>query len=319
MACFRTWARVGALVSPLPPPSLDSCLNNRVRTDEQQNQQKPGEEEAGTGRNPARPPTQQMSSAQWDDVAAEYAARVEAFTALFVDEMLEPFTAPARLLDVGCGAGAAARRAAERGFEVSACDASRKMVELLGERVPGVACVVADGASLPAEWSTRFSYAISNFSVIFFASPAAGLREIRRCLADGGVAVVSAWGTPAETPAFRVFPDAIKSVLPERDLQPGRIAGSVEALGDLLREARFERIKIVGPVQKRLRVGSAEAFYERFALGSAPTKALLATLGDAERRVLKEKVMQLATERGGQPDGSIDLPASAYFAYGTKV
>jgi len=78
-------------------------------------------------------------------------------------------------------------------------------------------------------------------------------------------------------------------------------------------------------------VPSAEAYYDRFALTSPPIKDLITRLEkeDCESlKRLKEKVIELVLERGSgavgevgtkERDGVIQMPSSAYFAYGSKL
>lgn len=131
---------------------------------------------------------------------------------------------------------------------------------------------------------------------------------------------MSAWGNAAETPAFQVFPDAFHAVTPNltNNAEVGRITGSPSTLTKLFEEAGFVDIRIRGPVTRIWQVATADDYYDRFALGSPKTIAKMSEMTDEERQALKQKVVDIATERGGQAGGSIALPASAYFAYGTK-
>ena len=132
--------------------------------------------------------------------------------------------------------------------------------------------------------------------------------------------VLSAWGSEEETPAFRVFPDAFKKIAPRlsENAKPKRITGSPCVLKNLLESAGFVNVDIAGPIERVLRVKSAESYYNRFALGSPNTMSTISQLTQEEQVALKAAVMKLAIVRGGKPDGSIQLPSSAYFAYGSK-
>lgn len=156
--------------------------------------------------------------------------------------------------------------------------------------------------------------------MIFFPNVSLGLKEIHRCLKESGQLVISAWGNAEQTPAFRVFPDAIREVAPRllQDAEPKRITGSPLTLQTLLEEAGFEHVKIVGPIQQTLKVASAEEYYNRFALASPNTISSLSQMTQYEVQGVKQKVMEIAAEQGSRPDGSIELPSSAYFAYGKK-
>jgi len=315
-------------------------------------------------------PSTPVTTPQWDEsVVLEYEARVEPFTGIFVQDMLEPIfagekqqqqqkqqqndhTKPSSFLDVGCGCGIASLLAAQNGFQVVATDVSEGMIRRVRQRVQekglesSIECLVADGQNLSADLSIqashkKFDYAMAAFSIIFFPDPAQGVSEVYKLLSDkGGQLCLSAWGNSQETPAFQIFPDAFaalqsssqkeeenptstsKDYTAASKLVANRMTGSPATLQSLLETAGFVDVKIVGPVTHHVQVASAEEYYNRFALTSPPTRAKLDALSKANRLAVKQKVMELAQERGGgvgnADDASISIPASAYFAYGTK-
>mmetsp|Transcript_5087 Transcript_5087/g.10998 ORF Transcript_5087/g.10998 Transcript_5087/m.10998 type:complete len:347 (-) Transcript_5087:85-1125(-) len=293
-----------------------------------------GENADGPQPPPAPPPS-------WDGFAVEYERRVEPFTSLFAEEMFRPLTPDGastdrdgdrgrrrrRLLDVGCGTGAASLLALSMGFDVAAADVSPAMVERTKRRATEEGgrdlfdSVAASGERLPPGWSDAFDVAVANFSVIFFPDPAAGLREMLRCLVPGtGTAALSAWGDVSETPAFRVFPDVALEVVPElvETGKPRRITGSAETLTKLMEKAGFEDVRVVGPVTRALEVANPGEYYDRFALTSPPNAAMIGKMDDATRGKFRSRIMAAATERGGREDGSVALNSSAYIVYGRR-
>ena len=319
----------------------------------------------------------EYEGSSWDAFAEEYEKRVEPFTSKFAEEMLhlilsgkndnenkkvyscESALEPAaqeehdasserrrlKLLDVGCGTGAATLLALSQGVDVVATDVSEAMVERTKERSFAAIrsrdntattehrsqsksqleamsdSAVATGQDLPSCWSGSFDLAVANFSVIFFPQPVLGLKEIFRCLVPGtGIASLTAWGDASETPAFRVFPDVVSEVLPEliETGKPKRITGSVEVLTKILEEAGFVDVKVEGPVFKTLIVKSPSEYYDRFALTSPPTAAMIAKMEVETRSEFRKRVMEVAMARGGQEDGSTALDSGAYIAYGRK-
>jgi SAM-dependent methyltransferase len=260
------------------------------------------------------------NNAAWNRVAIEYERRVEPFTSSFVAEMIAPFQAKQgrnKLLDVGCGSGMGSYIAAQAGFDVTASDWSPAMVDRVHERFSDINSVVADGQNLP--FDNEFDYAVGAFSVIFFPSPVLGLEQMRKCLVDGGKVCMSAWGNEAETPAFRVFPDAIQATFPDfaHSTKPRRLTGSRDSLSQLLHDAGFEDIRVEGPIERKLEVPSAEEFYYRFSKTSPNVMGMLDTLDEEQEKTLRKKVMELATERSCRDD-CISIPSGCYFAYGTK-
>ena len=236
------------------------------------------------------------------------------------------------VLDLGCGSGAVSlivlSHHRKHFGNVVATDASKSMVERTKLRVSekygteaSFSAVSADGQCLPDEWADKFDVVLSNFAVIFFPEPLQGLREMIRCLTPStGVAAFTAWGNVEETPAFCVFPDAASELVPHLVAtgKPRRITGSVAVLKSLMKQAGFVDIKVVGPITKTLEVDSAANYYDRFALTSPPTAEMIGKMSVDTREKFKDRVMELAEERGGRPDGSIALKSSAYIAYGRK-
>lgn len=265
-------------------------------------------------------------SSKWDAVAKEYEARVEPFTRLFVHDMLSRLDVGNNhsLLDVGCGTGALALIAAEK-YNVTACDNSEAMVQRLKQRIaPPIGSIdsfVSDGQNLPVNLSNKFDYVASCFAVIFFPNPVLGLGEMLRCLKPRtGRVVISAWGDSAETPAFQVIPDAIQELLPElaKQSKPNRVVGSPETLRNLLTQAGFVDVEVVGPVARLLCVDSGDAYFNRFALTSPPLHNMLSELSFEQHRSLKRRIVELARDRSLANDGSIRLSSSAYVAYGRR-
>jgi SAM-dependent methyltransferase len=255
-------------------------------------------------------------------VALEYEKRIEPFTGSFVEDLMKPFVArtegrsSTRLLDFGCGTGIVALEAAKQGYQVTATDLSPDMVERLQQRASEhITSFVADGQDMPKRLHSQFDYCVAHFSVIFFPSPVEGLRQIHSCLVPGGQVVLSAWGSPEETPAFQVVPDAFREIAPNESPQKSRITGSPQVLANLIQDAGFDNyIRIRGPVERVLHVASASAYFDRFYYSSPKIRAAMDSLPEDVFRQLKDRILELATERGGQPDGSIQLPARAYYA-----
>ena len=93
-----------------------------------------------------------------------------------------------RVVDIGCGPGAAARHAARAGLEVIGVDPAPEMLRLarrLTRCESAVTYLAAGAESVPLEDATAAA-AWSIASVHHWIDVAAGLREVRRILAPGG-------------------------------------------------------------------------------------------------------------------------------------
>ena len=101
-----------------------------------------------------------------------------------------------RLLDIGCGTGNAALRAARAGAETTGLDPAARLIEVAGERAAaeGVDAdfVVGHAESLPFDDAT-FDVVLSVFGVIFTADPERAIGEMLRVLRPNGRALVAAW------------------------------------------------------------------------------------------------------------------------------
>ena len=98
-------------------------------------------------------------------------------------------SAARRSLDVGCGAGQLVAACGDRGLAAHGADVSGQQVRSAAGRAPG-RVVQADGLSVP--------FADASFAVVtglgyleYLPDPAAGLAELARVVAPGGLVVVS--------------------------------------------------------------------------------------------------------------------------------
>lgn len=101
-----------------------------------------------------------------------------------------------RLLDAGCGAGLALRRAADRGARVCGLDASAALLEVAAGRVPEADLRVGDVDALPHD-DGSFDV-VTAFNVIQYAvDPAQAVGELARVCRPAGRVAIGVWGEPA--------------------------------------------------------------------------------------------------------------------------
>ena len=104
-------------------------------------------------------------------------------------------TAGQAVLDVGCGAGAFLRVAAEHGAIVCGLDASEALLEIARERVPDADLCQGDLQHLP--YVDDCFDAVTGFNAFFFADDmVAALREAGRVAKPGAPVVIQVWGRP---------------------------------------------------------------------------------------------------------------------------
>jgi ubiquinone/menaquinone biosynthesis C-methylase UbiE len=97
-----------------------------------------------------------------------------------------------RVIDVGCGAGAALAPAAERAASAVGVELSPAMAERARAAAPSADVRVGDATSLDFD-DGSFDVVLSAFTVFFMPDPTAALQEWRRVLAPGGRIALSAW------------------------------------------------------------------------------------------------------------------------------
>jgi SAM-dependent methyltransferase len=100
-----------------------------------------------------------------------------------------------RVLDVGCGTGILARKAAERvgsAGHVTGLDLDEGMLSVARRIGPGIECRQGDATELPFE-DAAFDAVVSQFALMYFPDRAAALREMWRVLRPGGRLAVAVW------------------------------------------------------------------------------------------------------------------------------
>jgi SAM-dependent methyltransferase len=137
------------------------------------------------------------------------------------DRMIAPFGAAAvdalaptagdHVLDVGCGTGATAIAAAERGARVTGADISPTMIEAARARAPQLDFVVADAQT--DALGGPYDAVLSRFGVMFFDDPVAAFANIRRACPDGRMAFVC-WRSPDLNPVITSGAEVVMAALP---------------------------------------------------------------------------------------------------------
>jgi ubiquinone/menaquinone biosynthesis C-methylase UbiE len=240
----------------------------------------------GTMSAPAQSPQPDQDPDRWNDHVSVYQDVFEPLSLAFARAAFDAvgIDAGSRVLDVGAGSGGAALELAGLGCQVTAVDASTRMVAHLLERArrQGLAidARVADGQALPFD-EGLFDHAISIFGVILFPDAVRGLAEMRRVVRPGGRVGVVTWTEPQNYELATTLRTAIQSVLPTG--APATLPAQLrfrerDDFQALFRAAGFEAVETVRQ-HETLVVPSARWLGERlrFAPGMA---AQLDALGD---------------------------------------
>ena len=161
----------------------------------------------------------EFDPAAFDDFEAEawdrpgMARRYDAFLAHITDRLIEPLLdaagvgAGGRVVDVGCGPGHAAARAAARGARVVGVDGSAEMVSHAAATVPHVLFCRADGRHLPLPASS-VDAVVGNFVIFHIGEPELAIAEFGRVLAPGGRVALTRWDAPERCRLLGVLVEA---------------------------------------------------------------------------------------------------------------
>jgi SAM-dependent methyltransferase len=165
----------------------------------------------------------------------------------------EPPRVGDRVLDIGCGFGDSAARIAgyvgESG-SVLGVDISTRFIASATEEygAPNVRFEVRDVQR--TDFSDMFDYAFSRFGTMFFASPVAALRNVRRALAPGGRLVLVVWRRREDNPWVHIAEKIVKPLVPEPEetdearCGPGPFSmANADTTSTILQSAGFSHVR----------------------------------------------------------------------------
>ncbi|CAL9341613.1 2-methoxy-6-polyprenyl-1,4-benzoquinol methylase, mitochondrial [Streptomyces sp. enrichment culture] len=223
--------------------------------------------------------------------------------------------------DVGCGTGAVTRavvEAADPGRVVGA-DPSESYLRYARRAIgdPRAGFVRADARRLPAPDGAAGA-AVSGLVLNFVPEPARAAAEMLRVLRPGGLAAVYVWDyTQGGMGLLRHFWEAAAEV----DADAARLDEGArfplcapEPLRLLLRGSGLADVT-VGEIVVPTRFRDFADYWEPFRGGQGPAPAYLASLPEARRELLRER---LRASLPAAADGSITLSARAWTAGGRR-
>jgi len=187
----------------------------------------------------------------WDLAAAAYEPLWQAQLAPAHDALMNAaaLTSGERVLDVACGTGLVALRAAQAvqpGGDVVGTDVSGRMIDAASHAAARRRVVNARFLRMDAERldlsAASFDAALCALGLMYLPHPERAMREMRRVLRAGGRAVVAVWGLRAHCGFAPVFPIVDAEV--ESDVCPLFFGlGAPGAISRLCLDAGFDHVE----------------------------------------------------------------------------
>jgi SAM-dependent methyltransferase len=187
-----------------------------------------------------------------------------------------------RWLDLACGTGAVAERAAAAGARVTGVDLAPALIDTATRRAAksglDIDYRVGDCEALDIP-DASFDVVSSTFGVMFAPDHEATARELARITEPGGRIALANW-TPTGGMArlFKVMAPFQPSPPPSSPFAWGDEAHVRDLLGDAFELEFSEHVST-------LRVPSGEAYWDLFATNYGPTRTLAEALGDRRREL----------------------------------
>jgi SAM-dependent methyltransferase len=216
-------------------------------------------------------------------------------------------------LDLACGTGAVAERAAARGARVTGIDLAPALIETARERAAALGLEIdyrvgdAEALEFP---DASFDVVASSVGVMFAPDHAAVAGELARVARPGGRLGLANW-----TPAGGVG-EMFRMMAPFQPVPPPSNPfdwGDEQRVRDLLGDSfDLEVEECVSP----MRIGSGEQYWELFSTSYGPTKVLADSLGD--RREEFHRTWVDFFESNYSSDGEIEHPREYLLILGRR-
>jgi SAM-dependent methyltransferase len=271
--------------------------------------------------------TSEFDPAAFDDFEAEawdrpgMARRYDAFLAHITDRLIERLLDAAgvgagdSVVDVGCGPGHAAARAAARGARVVGVDGSAEMVSHAAATVPHVLFCRADGRDLPLA-ACSVDAVVGNFVIFHIGEPGLAIAEFRRVLAPGGRVALTRWDAPERCRLLGVLVEAAGTATGDQPssvpdgpafFQPDEAVAALLVSGGLV-DVAVERITFTH------RAADAEGVWLGLLSSTVRMAAVLQDLApDVREQIRGVFTSRLAQYRRGDV---LEVPVSVQLAHG---
>lgn len=213
----------------------------------------------------------------WDTVAGGYSETTMLSFGPVAERALSlsGITADSHILDLACGPGTLALKAAPKASSVSAVDFSEAMAKILETKmkeddIGNIDIKCGDGQALPYN-DGQFDAAFSIFGLMFFPERQKGYAEVLRTLRDGGKFVMTSWAPVAKSPAMQAMFGAVRTINPDLP-EPQTDVESLENpefFKSELKGAGFREVD-VEPFTVDFTVHTIADFWRDMVRGSAP-------------------------------------------------
>ena len=222
-----------------------------------------------------------------------------------------------RVLDVACGTGIVARRAASRVSEsgsVVGLDINHGMLavaeEIAADVHPSIEWRHGDAADLPFS-DESFDVVCCQQALQFFDDPVAAVRQMRRVLTPDGRMASSVWRPLDYQPAYVVLADALENYVSDEAgtmMRSPFPAWKGTNLRTLVRDAGFDDVSVTIDIGS-VRYPSVEEFVRREAASSPLAEPIAAFEREVQDELVREVEDELDTYRD---DEGVVSPMESY-------
>lgn len=242
------------------------------------------------------------------------------WSALVAFEFLRwlPGRRAARWLDVGCGTGVLSEMILKghAPAEVLGVDSSPEFVQYTRDsyRDSRVRFEAARAEALPVD-SGHFDFCVSGLVLNFIPQPADAIAEMRRATRPSGIVAVYVWDYAEGMQMLRKFWDAAAALDPgarQHDEGQRFPLCNPGALGELFQKCGLSDVVIQG-IQVPTTFSDFNDYWEPFLGGVGPAAGYVASLGEADRNALAERLRDTLPVAD---DGGIRLLARAWAVRG---
>jgi SAM-dependent methyltransferase len=219
-----------------------------------------------------------------------------------------------RALDVGCGPGGLTRELAARlgAANVAAIDPAEQFADACRARNPGADVRVGGAEQLP--WGDgEFDAALASLVVAFMRDAQQGTREMARVTKPGGVVASCMWDVPGGgMQMLATFWRAVGRVTPDVQGEETRIGLREGEIAELLRGAGLEDVR-EGTLLTGAHYEDFDDFWTPFTLAVGPAGEHLRGMSADHQEAVRRECFAIL----GEPSGSFELDARAWYARGT--